>query len=636
MKKIIFFIFINAILFSLEKVNDGILFLYSDMDAKSVFLVGSMNEWNISASPMTKDSNGKWEIIIKLDPGKYSYKFLVDNVWYNDPNNFNYEDDGYGGSNSLINIDAMGQIIENKNTSFPEIKSAYNPKIYFKGRYFSNNVFNSDLTQRYMLNKPEHDLNFGIEIRFNPDFVGYTVLSVNNIQENVEMWKTHFNYERSYIKLDADYFSVVAFDNIGLITFDEPLPVLGSIGFNQYDFGYDYSGVYFETSKKFKKIVYDMLSVNISGELVFSDKSGYNEEDISAMRFNFSKNITDGKFISFGTSKYNYTTNPSNEIIQKHNTNSIDIKYVQKFFRDGWKDKMILSVLGQFTSYTNLNEDSIITNWMDGYNVFTGFNLQFPAALNIYLNYQKSLFNLTNEFNRNKYILGADLIVDNFEWNIYSEIWQNNFSDSLSWTDYYKYVEISDCNGRWFEDYTDLSFSKYTLLGYKSGVLYESLIKYSFSFLNNDFETAIKNSFAQNSLFSKPKFVENIFMLKYNLSDRWIFKINTRVPYYNDNFLDLKTDFSNNQDVFISSYYEIMFYLTKDAWFSIGYGVNPYIINPVTDQFYYRGREDYLNNISNLPDYLNSYYGGFGEKLREAEKSLMTNNQILIQAVINF
>ena len=58
MKKIIFFIFINAILFSLEKVNDGILFSYNDMDAKSVFLVGSMNEWNISASPMTKDFNG--------------------------------------------------------------------------------------------------------------------------------------------------------------------------------------------------------------------------------------------------------------------------------------------------------------------------------------------------------------------------------------------------------------------------------------------------------------------------------------------------------------------------------------------------------------------------------------------------
>ena len=299
MKKIIFFIFVNAILFSLEIVNDGILFSYNDMDATSVFLVGSMNEWNISESPMKKDLNGNWKIILKLNSGTYSYKFLVDNVWYNDPNNFNYEDDGYGGSNSLIEIDAKGQIIENKNISSSEIKSTYNPKIYFKGRYFSNNVFNSDLTQRYMLNKPEHDLNFGIEIKFNPDFVGHTVLSVNNTEENVEMWKTHFNYERSYIKLDADYFSVVAFDNIGLITFDEPLPVLGSIGFNQYDFGYDYSGVYFETSKEFKKIVYDMLSVNISGELVFSDKSGYNEEDISAMRFNFSKNITDGKFISF-------------------------------------------------------------------------------------------------------------------------------------------------------------------------------------------------------------------------------------------------------------------------------------------------------------------------------------------------
>ena len=63
MKKIIFFIYVNAILFSLEKVNDGILFSYNDMDAKSVFLVGSMNEWNISASPMEKDSDGIWKII---------------------------------------------------------------------------------------------------------------------------------------------------------------------------------------------------------------------------------------------------------------------------------------------------------------------------------------------------------------------------------------------------------------------------------------------------------------------------------------------------------------------------------------------------------------------------------------------
>ena len=156
--------FINSLLFSLEKVNEGILFSYKDKNASSVFLVGSMNEWNTSASPMTKKSDGIWEIILNLEAGKYTYKFLVDNDWYNDPDNFSYEDDGYGGSNALIEIDDNGEIIENKNISSSEIKSTYNPKIFFKGRYFSNNVFNSDLTQRYMLNKPEHDLNFGIEM----------------------------------------------------------------------------------------------------------------------------------------------------------------------------------------------------------------------------------------------------------------------------------------------------------------------------------------------------------------------------------------------------------------------------------------------------------------------------------------
>ena len=104
MKKIIFFVFINSILFSLDEVNDGILFSYKDMNANSVFLVGSMNDWNTSASPMKKDTNGNWEIILKLDSGKYTYKFLVDNVWNIDQDNLNYEDDGYGGSNSLIEI----------------------------------------------------------------------------------------------------------------------------------------------------------------------------------------------------------------------------------------------------------------------------------------------------------------------------------------------------------------------------------------------------------------------------------------------------------------------------------------------------------------------------------------------------
>ena len=123
---------------------------------------------------------------------------------------------------------------------------------------------------------------------------------------------------------------------------------------------------------------------------------------------------------------------------------------------------------------------------------------------------------------------------------------------------------------------------------------------------------------------------------RWNISDKWKLKIDTRIPYYNDPFLELKTDFSNDVDVFISNYSEISYHLSKNVWLALGYGVNPLSMNAITDKFYDRGREEYLDNVSELPQYLESYYGGFGERIREAETSLMNEKRILLQAVIEF
>ncbi len=100
--------------------------------------------------------------------------------------------------------------------------------------------------------------------------------------------------------------------------------------------------------------------------------------------------------------------------------------------------------------------------------------------------------------------------------------------------------------------------------------------------------------------------------------------------------MGLKTDFSNDEDVFISNYYEISYHLSKDVWVALGYGVNPRTINSTTDRFYDRGREEYLNNIGELSEYLESYYGGLGEKIREAETFLMNEKRISLQAIVKF
>ncbi len=628
---------IISILYSVEITESGVLFEYEDENAQSVFLVGSMNNWNTTATPMKKDENGIWEIILKLDSGKHTYKFVVDENWHYDQENPNVEDDGYGGSNSVIEIDKNGKLMSQSIKNSDGNKSTFNPKIYFKGRYFANNIFLENETDRFMLDKPEHDLNFGINIKFNSDFEGYTVLNVNNNEEGSEMWKTHFNYKRTYLKLKADYFNVTAFDNFGLFTFDDPLHIVGDIGYNGYDFGYDFSGIYAEASNLLSNKISNVLPVSMNGQLLFSDRIGYNEDDISAIRVKLLLPIFNDNNFTFGASNYRYTTKPSEEIIQYHRNNEVDFKYTKYFSKSGWEDAMQFEFSAEYSTYKNSDEDSVRSVWMEGENTFLGLSLQFPAALKFYANYLNYSFQLVEtNASKNRFNLGVSYKLKNFSWNLSGQVWENYLPDSLNWVDYYKYVEKTDGNGRWFQQYSELPFEKYTVLGYQSGFFWQSDLSYKFKVKNHIAEMNLKNKFAQHALLTEPKFIENIVVLKYDIAEKWKLNIDTRIPYYNDPFLELITDFENDKDVFISNYSEISYHLSDNIWLALGYGVNPLIINSVTDEFYDRGREEYLDTVGALPEYLESYYGGFGEKIRAAETLLMNEKRISIQAVVKF
>jgi len=69
--------------------------------AQSVYLSGSFNDWSTGGTPMTKTESG-WTISIRLDPGHYAYKYIIDGRWTQDPNNKNREDDLNGGNNSVF------------------------------------------------------------------------------------------------------------------------------------------------------------------------------------------------------------------------------------------------------------------------------------------------------------------------------------------------------------------------------------------------------------------------------------------------------------------------------------------------------------------------------------------------------
>ena len=72
-------------------------------DASIVALAGSFNNWNQSQFIFGKEGD-EWVCRIDLEPGKHSYKFIVDGNWLLDPANPNSEDDDYGVKNSVIMV----------------------------------------------------------------------------------------------------------------------------------------------------------------------------------------------------------------------------------------------------------------------------------------------------------------------------------------------------------------------------------------------------------------------------------------------------------------------------------------------------------------------------------------------------
>jgi 1,4-alpha-glucan branching enzyme len=68
-----------------NKSNKKQTFRFSAPAATSVLLVGDFTRWQQQPVPMQKDPNGVWTASVDLPPGKYSYRFIVDAEWRDDP-----------------------------------------------------------------------------------------------------------------------------------------------------------------------------------------------------------------------------------------------------------------------------------------------------------------------------------------------------------------------------------------------------------------------------------------------------------------------------------------------------------------------------------------------------------------------
>ncbi|MEO0247172.1 MAG: glucodextranase DOMON-like domain-containing protein [candidate division WOR-3 bacterium] len=95
-----------------EIEGDSIIFRFFEPTAQIVYLAGTFNNWAPTGLPMKKDDKGIWYVKVKLIPGNYQYKFVINgNLWKEDPTNPAKVDDGFGGFNSAFRLTDDGKIL---------------------------------------------------------------------------------------------------------------------------------------------------------------------------------------------------------------------------------------------------------------------------------------------------------------------------------------------------------------------------------------------------------------------------------------------------------------------------------------------------------------------------------------------
>ncbi len=184
-------------------------------NVKSVHLAGSFNDWSTSADPMNDENgNGLYTITKALKPGEYTYKFVVNkNQWMSDPNNDKKAPDGFGGVNSVLEVELV-------KSSNEEVKIG-------DSKIAAGSLWHQADKREFLNRTGENTYTFRFQTQKN-DLTDIYLLYSNYEKPNmVEMEKyaenDNFSFWKKEVKLESEQveYSFLVFDNLSHSYFGE-------------------------------------------------------------------------------------------------------------------------------------------------------------------------------------------------------------------------------------------------------------------------------------------------------------------------------------------------------------------------------------------------------------------------------
>lgn len=73
-------------------------------DAQSVRITGDFSQWAKEGAALESDGAGGWRCVLKLPPGEYQYRLLVDGEWADHEDAHRTVENAFGTRNSILRV----------------------------------------------------------------------------------------------------------------------------------------------------------------------------------------------------------------------------------------------------------------------------------------------------------------------------------------------------------------------------------------------------------------------------------------------------------------------------------------------------------------------------------------------------
>lgn len=92
-------------IYGVRQTPEGMAFCCHEPEAGCVQIAGDFNNWNPGATVLQRTEEGDFETVLRLPPGRYRYRLVIDGRWSHDRANLMAEVNEFGEYNSVVTID---------------------------------------------------------------------------------------------------------------------------------------------------------------------------------------------------------------------------------------------------------------------------------------------------------------------------------------------------------------------------------------------------------------------------------------------------------------------------------------------------------------------------------------------------